>query len=90
MTQSQQQKALAHALAALSDGSGHDVWGPGVIGHKLWMANERGAAHAFDTTAMVVVRLLGDDCTRKSERPRFIAAMRELAPVILSILESEP
>lgn len=79
-------QALQHALDALSDGSGHGVWGPGVIGQKLWEANEALAAQAFDAASTTLFVNLGQSTMSKAGRAQFIAAMKKLAPVLLDIL----
>lgn len=89
---SKHKAALDHALAALSDGSGHEMWGPGSVGQKLWELDERTAAQAFDVTGMTLVRLLGASSSgyiRLGDRQKFIADFRKLAPVLLEILEAE-
>lgn len=84
-------RELEHALDALTDGSGHEQWGPGVVGSML---NERNfhAHMAFDRAAQVIFGEEVDACHYKNElanmalnRSRFIAAMRRLAPIILDI-----
>lgn len=86
-----QRAALEHALTALSDGSGHDVWGPGVVGYKLHVRGDLQAQIAFDTAAASIYKLLlyRDDpsgAIPRSARELFIDAMRELAPVMLTVL----
>jgi hypothetical protein len=76
--------ALDHALAALSDGSGHDTWGPGPVGAKLWALREGNAAEAFYSAALVLLRL--GIRPGKANRARFIACMRKVAPVLLEAL----
>ena len=74
---------LQHALDALGDGSGHDVWGPGPVGDKLWQ-HDSNAALAFDRAAQVI---FGERFTRPQldYEPFIPSAMRKLAPVILDI-----
>lgn len=69
--------ALSHALAALTDGAGHGVWGPGAVGARL-LAKNRAAARAFDQAAMASYQLM------RAERPKtMIRHMQALAPVFL-------
>lgn len=80
-------EALKHALAALDDGSGHECWGPGPIGGRLWKNGHKRAAEAFDMAAMCASRL------GHLQRPRMIATIRKVAPVLLEAMgedESEP
>lgn len=79
--------ALKHALAALRDGSGHEVWGPGVVGLKVYEKNEYEAAHVFDDCAQVLFK--NGIGMKLADRPRFIAGMQKLAPVLLDILLDE-
>jgi len=85
--------ALEHALAALGDGAGREIWGPGVVGEKLWAkawtqraegwlpATPLGqAALAFDVSAQVAWKLGKDDPAE------MYAAMRKVAPAILEVL----
>jgi hypothetical protein len=78
--------ALEHALAALGDGAGHTLWGPGVVGNTLWRLRETKAGLAFDTAASVLFRMELFSVIRPDERPRFIAAMSKIAPVLLEVL----
>lgn len=82
----EQRAALGHALDALGDGSGHEVWGPGIVGQKLWVSGHATAAKAFDGAATTLFVILGQVALGKAERPAFIAAMRQLAPVLFDIL----
>lgn len=80
---------LDHALAALSDGSGHEAWGPGPVGAKLHERNSL-AGKAFDLAAQGTVEaLFKQTIIGPAERPRIIAAMRKLAPVFLELLMGE-
>lgn len=74
--------ALEHALRALEDGSGHDVWGPRPVGAVLWTDGRINAAKAFDDACSVAMRLGHID------RARSIATMKRLAPVILEAIEA--
>lgn len=86
-------KELAHALDALGDGAGRELWGPGPVGLKL---HERSsvAGKAFDYAASAAVEVFWemkpgpiDDKPRMiGDKPRMIAAMRKLAPVFLELL----
>jgi hypothetical protein len=83
----EEQAALQHALDALGDGSGHDVWGPGPVGHKLHMSGHLLAAQAFDEASITLTQMLDSTALiSRVGRPRFIAAMKKLAPVLLDIL----
>lgn len=73
---------LDHALAALGDGAGHEVWGPGEIINHMGCKDWRAAA-AFSHAASVSFHLLN---TRTPAR--MIAEMRTLAPVLLGLLLS--
>jgi hypothetical protein len=80
-------EALKHALAALDDGSGHECWGPGPIGGRLWKNGHHRAAEAFDMAAICASRL------GHLQRPRMIATIRAVAPVLLEAMgedEVEP
>lgn len=80
-------EALKHALAALDDGSGHECWGPGPIGGRLWKNGHARAAEAFDMAAVCASRL------GHLQRPRMIATIRKVAPVLLEAMgedEAEP
>lgn len=80
-------KELAHALDALGDGSGHDQWGPGPVGLRL---HERSglAGKAFDLAGQSAFEALrwSNHYIDRTGRPKFIAAMRKLAPVFLELL----
>jgi hypothetical protein len=82
----EQRAALGHALDALGDGSGHEVWGPGVIGRKLIEGNHPLAARAFDAAAWTLFNQLNYGTRGKVEKAAFIAGMRKLAPVLFDIL----
>ena len=77
---------LQHALDALTDGSGHEEWGPGPVGHELWGRSEV-AGYAFDRSAQIALNagLMGAGIISPAYRTRFIESMRRLAPVILDI-----
>ncbi len=89
--------ALEHALAALGDGAGREIWGPGVVGQKLWEEvrdkREPGtglqrsplgqAGVAFDTSAQVAYKM---GFLAPAE---MYAAMRKIAPVLLEVLLGE-
>lgn len=82
-----QRAALEHALTALSDGSGHEVWGPGVVGYKLYTNGHQQAANAFDTAAASIYKLMlntnvATGAIPRNTRERFIVAMRLIAPVM--------
>lgn len=82
--ESDDSKALKHALAALDDGCGHSLWGPGIVGQFL-EKNYPKASQAFDTACQVAVKL------RHLEPQKMIATMRKLAPVLLEVLtDDEP
>jgi hypothetical protein len=72
-------RELMHALDALGDGAGRDMWGPGSVGVYLVWRN-RLAAYAFDTAAQVAWSF------RKREAAICAATMRKIAPVLLDIL----
>jgi hypothetical protein len=76
---------LGHALDALGDGSGCDVWGPGPVGQRLWGRNSH-AAVAFDRAAQLAVDLTWGIGSETFDAPRIIRAMRELAPAILLLV----
>ena len=76
-------EGLKHALAALSDGSGHEVWGPGPVGQKLHDKGLRQAALAFDTAAIVAVQL------GHGGRVRMTRTIRLLAPVLLEAINGD-
>ncbi len=96
MTDSEKDQArreLAHALDALGDGAGKEVWGPGVVGHKLLQRDAR-ASLAFDLASATVWRAMRHFAQiyaelSKEEQPKFIANMRKLAPVVLELLLDE-
>jgi hypothetical protein len=75
-----EREALDHALAALDDGSGHDVWGPGPIGAKLWQKRHKRAALAFDIAAQDAVH------AGKLGRSAMTAFMRKVAPAVYEAL----
>lgn len=82
-------RELEHALAALDDGSGHETWGPGVVGQKLWDRSweQPWVAMAFDTASQVVYKFrCQTGGVHMSERPGFIDDVRKLAPVMLELL----
>ncbi len=97
MTDSEKDQArreLAHALDALKDGAGQEVWGPGVVGAKLWDRSSN-AGWAFDEAANTVFRAMrygrlheGGPLTDVEGGP-FIENMRKLAPVVLELLLDE-
>lgn len=78
-----EREALDHALQALDDGIGHDVWGPGIVGGKLWEMKHKRAAQAFDEAAVTAVRM------SKTGRAEMIAFMRRVAPALYEALGSE-
>ena len=78
-----EQEGLKHALAALGDGSGHEVWGPGPVGQKLYNQGLLVAATAFDQAAIVAVLL------NHNGRKRMTRTIRLLAPVILEAIQGE-
>ena len=78
-----EKEALTHALAALDDGVGHDVWGPGPIGFKLWEKKHAKAATAFDLSAMNAVQV------GKKGREEMIAFIRKTAPVLYEALSTD-
>ncbi len=83
----EQQAALQHALDALSDGAGHEVWGPGPVGEKLWNNHYCYAALAFDQAASTLFALQSSSSRiALTERAVYIANMKKLAPVMLDIL----
>lgn len=75
-------EALKHALDALGDGSGHEVWGPGPVGAKLHEHSPL-AGLAFDTAAVTAVQLA------HTGRHRMTATIRRLAPVLLEVIEGD-
>lgn len=78
-----EKEALDHALAALDDGSGHDVWGPGPVGFKLWEKKHARAATAFDLSATNAIQV------GKKGKAEMIAFMRRTAPVLYEALGDE-
>lgn len=80
MKKNPEKEALDHALQALGDGDGHLLWGPGIVGEKLWKNGHAKAATAFDLAALnaVQLKLLG--------RAKMGEFMRKVAPVILEAI----
>lgn len=83
MKKNPEKEALDHALQALGDGDGHCVWGPGVVGEKLWKNGHDKAATAFDLAALNAVQL------QLTGRERMTAFIRKTAPVILEAIDDE-
>jgi hypothetical protein len=86
---------LKHALEALEDGTGHDNWGPGVVGYHLWhrkgtVPEAQYAAVAFDTATSAIFRMVKSNSATialdATEKARFIAAMPLVAPALLDVL----
>ncbi len=82
MPKNPHQEALQHALDALSDGSGHAIWGPGPILCKLDKVSAP-AASAFELSTQVAMKMhhLG--------REKMIATMRAIAPVLLEVIQGD-
>jgi hypothetical protein len=96
MTKTEAERArreLQHALDALGDGAGRDLWGPGVVGQQLhqrvwgWDGETYTycprlfkVATAFDVSAQLAVRL--DHVHPET----MYACMRKVAPVLLEVL----
>lgn len=78
-------RELQHALDALSDGAGQELWGPGML-HPQLARRSHLAATAFRLSYRAACSL------GQYEPAASIAAMRKLAPVMLEILlgEEEP
>jgi hypothetical protein len=76
-------RELDHALAALSDGFGHAVWGPGVVLTRLDRRNTHASA-AFEAAVLATHDLL-----HRVKRERAIPAIKALAPVLLELLLSD-
>jgi hypothetical protein len=75
-------EALKHALDALGDGSGHEVWGPGPVGAKLH-EHSKLAGMVFDMAAIAAVQL------QHTGRVRMTATIRKLAPVLLEVIDDD-
>jgi len=89
--ESKSQRELRHALNALQDGSGWEEWGPGPVGLRLFERDWR-AAFAFDAASVAVHRLMRENFggpLSPLKQVRFIAAMRDVAPMLLRVLEGE-
>lgn len=76
-------EGLKHALAALGDGSGHHMWGPGPVGARLHEKGLAQAAAAFDMAAIVAVQL------KHGGRKRMTRTIRLLAPVLLEAIQGD-
>ena len=90
MDKREEKAALEHALDALSDGSGHASWGPGVVGLTLSTKSRR-AFHAFDAASLAVTWAINGSVfahiVTKENRVHFIDGMKKLAPVLLDIIQ---
>lgn len=78
-----EQEGLKHALAALGDGSGHSIWGPGPVGARLHEKGLFQAATAFDMAAIAAVQL------KHGGRKRMTRTIRLLAPVLLEAIQGD-
>lgn len=85
-TKSEREKSereLAWALEALTDGVGHEEWGPGPVVGRL-RQRDGFAAAAFAMATKASYRLLGDRTPGD-----MTASIRELAPVFLRRLRAQ-
>lgn len=75
---------LGHALDALGDGVGQQVWGPGPVITRMMLAHK----HVLAVSAMNMAASASCNMLLTRSPPRMIREMRTLAPVLLGLLLS--
>lgn len=79
-------RELAHALEALADGAGHEVWGPGPVITRLSKRALKEPAVSLAVEALEAAVMASHDLLGAIKRDEGLSAIRALAPVFLELI----